>query len=416
MADAALALALAGASCLIGSVYHPAGWPQFDALAYVLMCLVSAPLAVWRRYPMVAMFASNAGFATYVGLGYQPSVNFWSPVIALFLVAASRRHGPVVVATAVTAATVWYSGIAAHLPGLVAIAQAVLAPAVAVGVGTATRRLGERNALLADLTAKLQAQQQELARRAVMEERVRIARELHDIIAHHMSLISVQAGLARYVLDSDPATASTALATISDTSREALGEMRRLLGLLRFGPEEAGDAEQVGDVAADQPYDPAPGLDRLDALIERVRAAGLPVTVAIEGEPRPLAPGAALCVYRVVQESLTNVLVHAAPTTASVTIAYRADDIIVKITDAGCQAAVRPSPDERRGHGLAGMRERARLYGGTLEAGRRPEGGFSVVLMLPYVTESETEAAADTETAVATGVGAAAAIGTATTD
>jgi len=409
MVDVVLALTLAGAGCLVGWVYHPPGWPSFDPRAYVVTCLVTLPLAVWRRYPMAVMFASNAAYAAYFGLGYQPSLNFWGPVIALFLVAASRPLWPVVGATVVTAAVIFCSGFLSPLPNLVAIAQAVLVPAVAVGVGTTTRRLSQQNALLADLTAKLQAQQEELARRAVMEERVRIARELHDIIAHHMSLISVQAGLARYVMASDPATANAALTTISETSREALGEMRRLLGLLRVGPDDLDEAEQTGDVAADPPYDPAPGLDGLDALIERVRAAGLPVTMDVEGELRPLPPGVALCVYRVVQESLTNVLVHAAPTIANVVISHGADEITVRITDAGRmtddgQKALvvgAEKPDGRHGHGLAGMRERARLYGGTLVAGPRPEGGFQVVLTLPVATGPESQDAPATEPAAA---------------
>jgi signal transduction histidine kinase len=183
-----------------------------------------------------------------------------------------------------------------------------------------------------------------------------------------MSVISVQAGLARYVMGSDPDTASGALDTVLGTTAEALDEMRRMLALLRTDDGE--------------PYHPAPGLDRLDDLVERVRGAGVPVDLVVTGDRRPLAPGVDLCAYRVVQECLTNVLKHAGPASATVTLKYEPDRLVARVEDDGCRPAA-AQPEQAGGHGLIGMRERARLYGGTLAAGRRAEGGYAVVLTLP---------------------------------
>jgi signal transduction histidine kinase len=183
-----------------------------------------------------------------------------------------------------------------------------------------------------------------------------------------MSVISVQAGLAQYVFASDPPTARTALDTIAQAGRQAQAEMRHLLAALRIGSEPA------------EEHVPAPGVARLDELAGRVRAAGLPVEITVRGAPRPLAGHLDLCVYRVIQESLTNALKHAGPARATVTLEYRPGHVAVRIVDDGRGTA---APDEPHGHGLIGMRERARLFGGSLTAGRRPGGGFEVSLTLP---------------------------------
>ena len=208
-----------------------------------------------------------------------------------------------------------------------------------------------------------------------MAERVRIARGLHDVVAHHMSVISVQAGLARYVLSSDPATTGRALDTIVDTSHEALEEMRRMLALLRVP-----DADQHSE---GRTHDPAPGLARLDELVERVRSAGVPVRVVVAGPPSPLSSGADLCAYRIVQESLTNVLKHARGAEVVVRLDYREpEELTIQVSDNG--PGVSPGPVT--GHGLVGMGERAGLYGGSVQAGPGPEGGFVVTLTLPIGT------------------------------
>jgi signal transduction histidine kinase len=225
-----------------------------------------------------------------------------------------------------------------------------------------------------ELTEQLHQGREERARAAVMEERVRIARELHDVVAHHMSVISVHAGLGRYVLASDPGAAGAALDTIAGTSREAMNEMRRLLAVLRVAT-----AKLTADGGSDEP---APGLARLDDLVERVRAARVSVDVTVTGTAVALPSGADLCVYRVVQEALTNVLKHAASARTTVSLDYRPDALVVRVSDDGPGLSLAPA-DRAPGHGLVGMRERAGLYGGTLSTGPGPDGGFAVTLALP---------------------------------
>jgi signal transduction histidine kinase len=196
---------------------------------------------------------------------------------------------------------------------------------------------------------------------------MRIARELHDVVAHHLSVVSVQAGLAGYVFAADPDTARSAVDTIAGTSREAQEELRRLLLVLRSDTEN-GPVDEPSRI----------GLDRLDELVERVRAAGVPVDLEVSGEPWPLPSGPDQCAYRVIQESLTNVLKHAGPARATVSVEFGPAELTVHVTDNGHGAK-----GEAKGHGLVGMRERARLYDGTLTAGPRQEGGFEVTLTLP---------------------------------
>jgi signal transduction histidine kinase len=275
-----------------------------------------------------------------------------------------------VAGAALTAAVTFYSGWQALTLSLsVEIAQPLFVVGIAWLFGNGARTLAERNGQLAVLTAQLHREQQDRARRAVTEERVRIARELHDVVAHHMSVISVQVGLAEYVFASDPPTARTALSAIAEAGREAQEEMRHLLAALRIEPDESEDRA------------PAPGLGRFNELVDRVRASGLPVGVVVIGEPRQLPPHLDLCVYRIIQESLTNVLKHAGPARATVTLEYRPGQINARIADDGQGSP--PADGEAGGHGLIGMRERVRLYGGTISAGPRPQGGFEVTLSLP---------------------------------
>jgi signal transduction histidine kinase len=365
LVDVAIAVLLAITVCVAGAEYHPSGWPRFDITAYALSCLACLPLAARRRRPTVVLVVSCTASAAYLAAGNLPSVNVWGPLIALYTVAAHRPLRIATAGAALAGVIVLYGGLIA-LPAGLAVAEAVLVTGVVYLFGTASRRLGERNAQLADLTTQLHEEQEERAQQAVTGERVRIARELHDVVAHHMSVVSVQAGLARYVLVSDPATAGNALDTIASTSTEALEEMRRLLAVLRIPPQAVA-------------YSPAPGLARLEELVERVRNAGVPVEVSISGRPYPLAPGVDQCVYRVIQESLTNVLKHAAQASATVTVRYGTEHVIVHITDDGQGTP----PADKMTHGLIGMAERARLYGGTVVAGPRPQGGFEVVLTLP---------------------------------
>jgi signal transduction histidine kinase len=216
--------------------------------------------------------------------------------------------------------------------------------------------------------ARLEVEKEE-AEAAIAEERARIARELHDIVAHAISVIVLQARGARRVIHAEPDEASMALDAIERTGSQALGEMRRLLGLLREGDEELAMA-------------PQPTLGRLDELVAQVRAAGLPVELSIEGKPMELPPGVDLSAYRIVQEALTNALKHAGPATARVAVRYVDTGLEVEISDDGAGSG----NGSGGGHGLAGIRERVTIFGGDVEAGAQPEGGYAVRAWLPYAS------------------------------
>lgn len=221
-------------------------------------------------------------------------------------------------------------------------------------------------------THELQAAREELAQRAVAEERMRIARELHDVVAHSLSLIAVQSGMGAHVIKEQPEEAERALAAIRETSAGALSEMRRLLGVLR----------EEGVAASSEPL---AGSDRLDELVAQVSSTGLNVSVHRHGRERALPVAIDLTVYRIVQESLTNVVKHARATNARVTLTYADDRVAVEVVDDGRAPQTK---DVGAGHGLAGMRERISLFGGTLEAGPMAEGGFRVRALLPLEVDA----------------------------
>ncbi len=226
-----------------------------------------------------------------------------------------------------------------------------------IAFGARTRRLQ---------AAEARAQRLELEQReAVVVERARIARELHDVIAHSVSVMTVQAGAAEEMLKRDPARALEPVRAVQETGRQALVEMKRLVGMLREDDDEIGLA-------------PQPGLADLDRLVKQVREAGLPVEVRIEGEPRTLPLGVDLSAYRVVQEALTNALKHAGSATATVTVRYGERDVTIEVADDGAG-----SDKKDGGHGLVGMRERIGVFGGTFAAGPRDTGGFAVSARLP---------------------------------
>lgn len=236
-----------------------------------------------------------------------------------------------------------------------------------------------RRAYLAQLeerAARLEREREAQSKVAVAAERARIARELHDVVAHNVSVMVVQADGAAYVLDAAPDQARKALETISGTGRQALAEMRRLLGVLRTGePEESGE------------YVPQPDVEQLDDLIEQVRTSGLPVDFKVEGTPRPLPSGVELTAYRIVQEALTNTRKHGGPNTgASVRLVYFDDGLGLLVEDDGKGAPhelYEEGGADGQGHGLIGMRERVGMVGGTLDAGPRPGGGFRISVLLP---------------------------------
>jgi signal transduction histidine kinase len=241
-------------------------------------------------------------------------------------------------------------------------------PAGCAAVG---RTLSDRKRLvrmLEDRAERLEREREDKARAAVAEERARIAREMHDVVAHNVSIIVVQAGAARRVLHSDPEPAAEALAAIETTGRQTLQEMRRLLGVLRTSDDGLALA-------------PQPGLGELGSLIEKLRQAGVPVELHEEGEPRPLPAGHDLVAYRVVQEGLTNVLKHAGKAKVRVTVRFKGEILELEVIDNGKGPRAEAAQDP--GHGLFGMRERLALYGGTLHTGAAESGGFALRAVLP---------------------------------
>ncbi|MTD58573.1 sensor histidine kinase [Amycolatopsis pithecellobii] len=330
---------------------------------YVLLVLTSAPVALRHQFPVLTLCTMAGAELTYALAGGVLNNVGLSLLVGMFSVGNLRRIR--------TAATVWLLAtvavvVSARVSGSSAqswpeAVQAAVAFFCVWMLGEGSKRWSQRAARLARQAAQ-----------AVADERVRIARELHDIVAHHMSVISLQAGLARYVIDTDPPTARAAIATVGDSSREALGELRRLLDVLRV--------EQDNEPADGYRQ---PGLSSLDDLVERTRSAGLPVKVVTTGTPHELPAGPDLCAYRVAQESLTNVLKHAGPAAAKVELDYSERALTLTVTDNG-QAKPASSPNS---HGIRGMRERAELYGGVLTAGPMATGGFRVRLRLPVNKE-----------------------------
>jgi signal transduction histidine kinase len=269
-------------------------------------------------------------------------------------------------------------GIAVDLqPAKVAVLATYISSEIFVGgawlAGWTLRRRRARWAELQARAERLEREREEEARRAVAEERLRIARELHDVIAHSMSVIAVQSAVGNHVIDSQPAEARQALAAIEATSRSALNEMRRLLGVLRQEGEPSGSLT------------PAPGLADLATLVTQVQDAGLKVWINLDGQREPVPPGIDLSAYRIVQEALTNVIKHSGSGAANVTISYRPDSVTVEITDPGPEAPAARVPAQRTGsgHGIIGMRERVAVFGGEFDAGPRPEGGFRVRARFP---------------------------------
>jgi len=224
--------------------------------------------------------------------------------------------------------------------------------------------------ILSMLVVGLVPGREELTKRAVAAERASIARELHDVIAHNVSVMVVQAGANRVNPPAGPEAAREAFASIEATGRQALSETRRLLGLMRRDGERQSPA-------------PQPGLEHLTALADQVRTAGLPVTVLVRGDPRPLPAGLNLSAYRIIQEALTNVLKHAGPATTEVLVRYLDRELQIQVTDHGPPTLPAAAGRKGRGHGLIGMRERVTLYGGQLDAGPLPGGGFRVWACLP---------------------------------
>jgi signal transduction histidine kinase len=364
----------------IGSLVHG------SVAAGLMVVLMIVPIAIRRRVPVAAfVIAVIAGAWQVLGPGVRtngsplhagPLPSDVALLVLLYTVAAyrPRRYSIPALLTCVggslIAALVWLP-----VPGQVSLADRLFVAVFLFGgislacwiLGDSMRYRRGYYTALEDRAARLEAERHAEAKVAAATERARIARELHDVVAHHVSVMVVQADGAGYVLRSDPDRAASALAAVSATGRQALTELRRLLGVLR-------STDQHADLT------PVPGLGELRELLDQARAAGLEVSYTLTGTPRELPEGAELAAYRLVQESLTNTRKHAGlAASAAVTLSYERDGLIVQVTDDGMAT---PS-GEPTGHGLAGMRERIAMYGGTVWAGSLPGGGFRVRAWLP---------------------------------
>ncbi|GGS21586.1 histidine kinase [Streptomyces griseoviridis] len=353
-----------------------------DPLSLVLMAVGAAALVLRRRAPL-AVLALTGGVSVVESVTGDPRAPVvMSAVVALYTVAATTDRS-----------TTWRTGLltSAVLTGAAMLAgpqpwyaQENLAVLAWTGIGaTAGDAVRSRRAFvqaIRDRAEKAERTREEEARRRVAEERLRIARDLHDVVAHHIALVNVQAGVAAHVMDKRPDQAKEALAHVRRAGRSALDELRVTVGLLR----------QSGDPEA--PTEPAPGLDRLDELVGTFRSAGLRVETARADPDTELPTAVGLAAYRVVQEALTNVQKHAGPgAKAEVSVVRVGADIEITVLDDGTGAPRAAGPGG--GHGLLGMRERVTAVGGALTTGPRPSGGFRVHAILPVGNRRDTAAA-----------------------
>jgi len=351
---------------------------------------LTAPLAVRRRYPVAAFLAVLAAGGLQLVLLSESIGSDIAVLVVLYTLAAARPRRIAVpgllacLVGCVLAVNTWVPG---HSRDSWTTLGEVLAfyclfALTAWLLGDMTRWRNGYYQALEERAARLEQERDAQARIAAAAEQARIARELHDVVAHNVSVMVVQADGASYVLDSSPELARKALSAISVTGRQALAEMRSLLGVLRSASQGPGGAD----------LDPQPGIEQLPGLLEQARAAGLHVSFTVTGLPRPLPQGAALTVYRVVQESLTNARKHGGPgVTAAVSLRYGEGELGITVIDDG-SATLKDS--DGLGHGLIGMRERVELFGGTVSAGLRPYGGFQVAVTLPAASPAGRAAGA----------------------
>ncbi|MFE7562147.1 sensor histidine kinase [Kitasatospora sp. NPDC057500] len=341
----------------------------------VLLVLSGLPLLARRHHP-VPTLAGVLVLQSAIDLTNPMGIHFGGVLtVAVFSVARNRAWPVAAGAAAATAVVAMLSQSDFPVPSAEAAIAAVSSTSLVTGAGLAAARWQR----------EVNANRKLLADRAVAEERRRIARELHDIVAHHITTMQLMAGGARANL-AKPEVVRDALVTLESSGRLALREMRQLLNVLRAGDEP--------DAA---PPSPQPGAEDLGRLVDESRLAGLPTDLDVRGPRRPLPPTVGLTVFRIVQEALTNARKYAGPARATVLLAYRPDGVTVEVRDDGRGV---PSQDAEHGpgrggggFGLLGMRERVALHGGTLEAGPRPEGGFAVVAELPLAAEEAAEAA-----------------------
>jgi signal transduction histidine kinase len=349
---------------------------NLDVLGVILALLQTVPLA-WRRVAPVAVLAlTSCAMFLFFFLGYLPSFASFGFLLALYTVAAHRHRRISIPAAVASAVVVLMLLIGSKEPIEL---DAFFAEGLVVGavwfIGDGLRIKRSQVITLADRATRLEHEREEATQKAVTEERRVIARELHDMVAHNVSVIVAQSAAAQRVIDANPEEGRFALRSIEDSGREALVEMRRLLGLLRTDHDRP-------DVRG-----PQQGLDDIGTLLAQVREAGLHVSLTVEGTPRPLPAGLDLSAFRIVQEALTNVLKHAGPASAAVVIRYGPSSLNLAITDDGPSFDAEDPDPLRARYGHLGMRERVGLFGGSLRVGPRLGEGYEVVVSLPLDTD-----------------------------
>jgi signal transduction histidine kinase len=347
--------------------------PDQDLLVLVMLMVVM-PLVVRRRYPLTVLWLV-LGMAPLVSdFDAALRLSFYACVIAAYSAAVYSPFRMPALASLPFAAFLYTQLREEAVPTVPdnAVPFLILIPiaVVAEGLRRWKRRADEDRARL----STLESEQAEALRRAAEHERARIARELHDVVTHNVSVMVIQAGAARKVLDTEPFQAREALLAVEAGGRAAMAELRHVMGLLTMdsdGPDPAGTADLT----------PQPGLDRLDSLVQRVRDTGVPVELSITGTPRPLPSGVELTAYRVVQEALTNTVKHAVGANARVLVDYGSDELRVEVTDTGGAPGAAAAGGNRRG--LIGLRERLAVYGGTLQTRPRVAGGYRLTAQIP---------------------------------
>jgi signal transduction histidine kinase len=365
-------MALIVAAVALGDALVVEPPPEPVALAVLGAFVTTLPIA-WRTVaPAPAAVFASLGLLLVVAVGsadQQPTVTWFAPLIAVFALGEhgsgrSLRWAAPVCALAWAATGVFEKDLGAAVFGLFGIIGAI-------AVGRAVRVLGFETEVLEEQVGTLQREREQVAREAVAAERERISRELHDLIGHSISVMGIQAGAVRRLLPSEREREREMLLAIERAGRDSVGEMRRLIDLLR-SPEDTPDAAP-------------PTLARVGVLVDDVRRAGLQTELDLQGDLADLPPGRALAGYRIVQEALTNALKHAPGGRVRVRVARRASQVEIDVS--GTRDPLPPPRNENGGQGLIGMRERAALYGGTLDAGPTPDGGFRVVATLPVESE-----------------------------
>ncbi|MEU6182091.1 sensor histidine kinase [Streptomyces coeruleorubidus] len=376
--DGSWAVVLLGIS-VVGGASGGFGPPAVAVPLALLLCLV---VALRRRMPEKMLLLATAVGVAQLITDVEMGPHDFAMLVIVYTVAAegARWASRFALAAGLCAAPVahlrWPSDQTSVAAGIAATVFMIVPFALAWVLGDSIRTRRAYFAQLEERAARLEREREAQSKVAVAAERARIARELHDVVAHNVSVMVVQADGAAYVLDAAPDQAKKALETISSTGRQALAEMRRLLGVLRTGEhEEAGE------------YVPQPDVEQIEDLVEQCRGHGLPVDFKVEGTPRPLPSGVELTAYRIVQEALTNTRKHGGPNAgASVRLVYFDDGLGLLVEDDGKGAPHELYEEggfDGQGHGLIGMRERVGMVGGTLDAGPRPGGGFRISALLP---------------------------------